>query len=89
MSQSDPTNCLRRFLRSATPTQREELAVAVGTSVGYLYQLAGGKRGASGVLVFQIEDAGQEMRGRYPELPALSAREIAYIKHTSGLLPAA
>jgi hypothetical protein len=35
---------MKTFLRQATPMERESLASAVGSSVGYLYLIGGGHR---------------------------------------------
>lgn len=35
---------IKSFMQQATPDEREALAKAVGSSVGYLYLLAGGHR---------------------------------------------
>ena len=35
---------MKTFLRQATPAERESLASAVGSSVGYLYLIGGGHR---------------------------------------------
>lgn len=37
---------MKNFLQQATPEQREELALRVGSSVGYFYLIAGGHRKA-------------------------------------------
>ena len=40
----EKVNVLSYIMKRLSPEQREELAMRAGTSVGYLYQLAGGHR---------------------------------------------
>jgi hypothetical protein len=80
-------NPLADWLRAATPGQRTRCATLAGTSVSYLYSLAGGhRRTISARLAFQVEDAmrglAQQTRGR---LPVVTARELAFMHDLSGL----
>lgn len=70
---------LAAWLRRATPKQRERAAALAGTSVNYLYQLAGRVRSIPKAdLAFALEDAfrvlHQESGGT---LAAITARELA------------
>lgn len=59
-------------MQAATPEERQALAHQVGTSVGQLYQYAGGHRNASAERAGRIEAATAAMhrasRGRLPKL---------------------
>lgn len=56
---------LSRWLRAATPEQREELAQAGGTSVSYLYVIAGGHRNNFSLrMAFRISKKSYEMHMR-------------------------
>lgn len=48
---------MRTFLQTSTASERELLAKAVGTTVAYLYQIAGGHRDPSPTLAIQIHRA--------------------------------
>lgn len=70
---------LAELLREANDDERERIAQLAGTSVGYLYILAGCHRpNPSARLAFAIEDSTttvhQETGGR---LPVVTARQIA------------
>lgn len=85
MSTTD--NPLADWLRAATAGQRERCATLAGTSVSYLYSLAGSHRQKiSARLAFQIEDAtrrlAQQTRGR---LAVVTARELAFMHDLAGL----
>lgn len=45
---------MKTFLKQASPTEREALAEEVGTSVGYLYLLAGDHRRPSPALCHRL-----------------------------------
>ena len=67
------------FLQAASSDERERCALLAGTTVNYLYQLAGCNRQQAGSdLALRIEDATTTMNietsGR---LPAISVRELA------------
>jgi len=76
-----PDTILSRWLREATPDERDELAAAAGTTTNYLYQLAGcsrGKRGPSALFAAQIEAKAAEMHARTnARLPLLPVIELA------------
>jgi hypothetical protein len=74
-------------LRLATPKQRTRCATLAGTTVTYLYSIAGGHRQQiSARLAFQIEDAMHRMasasRGK---LPLITARDLAFMHDVAGL----
>lgn len=46
---------LKEYIRFLTPEERQAFAVKANTSVGYLYQLAGGHRKAGALLAKNIE----------------------------------
>lgn len=48
---------LKTFLKGASPSERERLAVEAGTSVAYLVQIAGGWSKASAQLTLRLEKA--------------------------------
>lgn len=78
---------LAEWLRMASGAQRERCARLAGSSVSYLYSLAGGhRRQISARLAFQIEDAtkrlARDTRGR---LPVVTARELAFMHDLAGL----
>lgn len=50
-----PPMNMTEFLRAASKRERAEVAERCGTSVSYLYQLAGGHRHASVLLAARIE----------------------------------
>lgn len=77
---------LSDFLRIASPEQRERCATLAGTSVGYLYQLAGcHRRNPSAVLALRIAEATavlhRETDGR---LPVVTAEQIATMCAVAG-----
>lgn len=45
---------LAEYLRGATPSERIETAELAGTSVNYLYQLAGSHRGKTGKITLHL-----------------------------------
>lgn len=70
---------LSDFLRRATAAERDRCAALAGTSVGYLYQLAGcHRRNPSVALAVRLAEATEilhrESEGR---LPAITAEQIA------------
>jgi hypothetical protein len=79
---------LSDLLRAATPAERERIAsLAGGTTVNYLYQLAGCHRPRpSAEFAVQLADATatlhRETKGR---LPILTVREIATMCALAGL----
>lgn len=70
---------LADFLRAATPEEREQCAVKAGTSVQYLYQLAGLHRTNPGVqIAIGIERATTEMsQGSDGRLPVVTVTDLA------------
>lgn len=50
-------NHLRDWLGGATSGRRQEVAAAASTTVGHLWQLAGGHRKASAELAERLQDA--------------------------------
>lgn len=79
---------LSQWLRAAEPSERERLAALAGTTVGYLYQVAGGSRGTrlSAVLCFAIADASEKLHAEsLYKLPVLPARDIAVMSSLAGL----
>lgn len=78
---------LAEWLRKATPDERTRMATLAGTTVSYLYQLAGGHRGVpKSDLAFSIEDA-TFVLNKYTggRLPVITARELATMAAVSGL----
>jgi DNA-binding transcriptional regulator YdaS (Cro superfamily) len=79
---------LRLWMQAASPEERESLAAAIGSSVGQLYQYAGGHRNASAERAGRIEAATEQMhrasRGRLPRLYrtdlAEACRSCAYAR---------
>lgn len=59
---------VKTFLKTSTKAEREEVARAAGTSVSYLWQLAGGHRNPSKVMAEKLEKASN---GRINALAAL------------------
>lgn len=51
----DTHGTLKAWLKDHSPDERQHLADAVGSSVGYLYQLAGGHRQPSLQMALDIE----------------------------------
>ena len=81
-------NLLSQWLKLATQEQRQRLAILAGTSVSYLYQLAGGHRTVPRAdLAFRLEDAftvlHKESKSR---LPLISARYLAEMYATAQLV---
>lgn len=70
---------LTHYLRAATAEEKEETAALAGTSVGYLYALAGCHRKNPAVhLAIGIEHATREMSQRTEgRLPVVTAQELA------------
>lgn len=83
---SSPTP-LSDFLRSATPAERERCALLAGTSVSYLYQIAGCHRpNPSADLAVLIEDATRVLHAEtFGRLPIIDVRTIATMCAVSGL----
>lgn len=70
---------LREWLASASVERREEVAAKAGTSVGHLWQLAGGHRRASADLAGRLQVAsGSEITiaGLRPDLEALARKVL-------------
>lgn len=67
---------LKRFLRTATPAERKEVAGACNGSVGYLYLLAGGHRYASARMADRIERRSRAVAER-------SGGRLAFVARTS------
>ena len=70
---------LRHWLAGAPPERREEVAKKAGTSVGHLWQLAGGHRRASVELATRLQDAsGDEITiaGLRPDLEAMARKVL-------------
>ncbi|MCD2852695.1 helix-turn-helix domain-containing protein [Pseudomonas aeruginosa] len=68
---------LRSWLTSATSEERERVARLAGTSVGHLYQLAGGHRKASPELAERLQDASSgkvTIAGLRPDLVSLAEK---------------
>ncbi|MDS9879307.1 hypothetical protein RMI40_31205 [Pseudomonas protegens] len=62
---------LREWLSNASNERRQEVAVAANTTVGHLWQLAGGHRKASAELAERLQDASGEeisIAGLRPDL---------------------
>ena len=68
---------LSDYLRSVTPEQRQATAAAAGTSVGYLYVLAGGSRRGSPDMALRIELATGGAVTREDMLPEFFIRQPA------------
>lgn len=63
---------LKRFMRGSDKRQRAQVAEACGTTVPYLYQIAGRHRRASPSLAVRIEAATREVgKGTDGELQAV------------------
>lgn len=76
-NESEPITPLTALLRACSPEQREWLAQRAGTSVNYLYSLAGCHRErVSATLALAIEDASTLLHARCGT-PRITAREIA------------
>lgn len=70
---------LRKLLRACTDEQRERIAREAGTSVGYLYGIAGCHRQKIGVsLAIGIEDASVALNKESGgEIPVVTVRQLA------------
>lgn len=77
--QSQPKTPLTALLRQCTPAEREEIAQAAGTSVGYLYILAGCHRKLVNLqIALAIEDMTRDLsRTSGGRIPIVTARELA------------
>lgn len=75
----NPPTPLLELLRECTADDREWLAESVGTSVNYLYSLAGCHRsGPSAELAFALEDASRDLRKKTRgRTRVLKARDVA------------
>lgn len=70
---------LRDWLAANTPAARESVAVAAGTSVAHLWQLAGGHRKASAELAERLQEASRgeiTIAGLRPDLIALAHKVL-------------
>ncbi|WP_296187845.1 hypothetical protein [Pseudomonas sp. UBA1879] len=70
---------LRDWLANATPDRRKQVADAANTTVGHLWQLAGGHRKASAELAERLQDAsGGEIKiaGLRPDLIDLAHKVL-------------
>ena len=66
MRKSLPKTPLLQILRDMTPDQRDEFALVAGTTVSYLYQLAGcNRKSGRAALTKGIADASVLMAERY------------------------
>jgi hypothetical protein len=82
------TTPLTEWLRAATPEQRDRMATLAGTTVGYVYQLAGCSRGKAMTadLAFRMEDAMKTLHAESDgALPVVSARELSCMCALAGL----
>ena len=68
---------LRQYLKSLSPEAREALAAASCTTLGYLYQLAGGHRLASAAMCVRLESASDRAVTREDLRPDLFLRQSA------------
>lgn len=77
---------LSDFLRIASPEQRERCATLAGTSVGYLYQLAGcHRRNPSATLALRIAEATETLhRETEGRLPIVTAEQLATMCAVAG-----
>lgn len=70
---------LANWMKKATTTEQEQLAVASGTSREYLYQLSASKRKASAAMAGRIETAAKTLsrksKGRLPVLTRMGLAE--------------
>lgn len=65
------TTQMQEWLKKATASERDRVAAAAGTSVGYLYQIAGGHRKPSLELSKKLQaatDGDLTMSGLRPDL---------------------
>lgn len=83
-----PRNTLKAWLRMGDGmsyheknhlgrTDRERLADLAGTSLGYLYQIAGGHRRCSADLAIRLEVASRKLRAKNGRLPTLRRQALA------------
>jgi hypothetical protein len=77
MRTSEPKTPLLALLRQLDERQRREFAARAGTSVSYLYHLAGCDRQCRVGLAKSIAEASTWMSGRVAGLPVLTMEEIA------------
>lgn len=73
---------LRKWMASASAERRAEVAASAGTSVGHLWQLAGGHRRASAELAGRLQDAsGGEITiiGLRPDLEAFAHQVLTNV----------
>lgn len=63
-SGSLPSMDMRKWIQVTTPDERRDVAEAAGTTVGYLYNIAGRSRRPSSDLAMRLEKATEHMRGR-------------------------
>lgn len=77
---------LAELLRACTAEERKQLAIRSGTSVNYLYLLAGCHRERlSASLALAIEDASKELNElTFGTTPIVTARELATMCALSG-----
>lgn len=70
---------LTELLRACTEEQRDEIAYKAGTTVNYLYSLAGCHRQKIGVaLALAIEDASRDLNERTDgNTPIVTARDLS------------
>ena len=68
---------LRDYLKALQPEAREALAAASATTLGYLYQLAGGHRLASAAMAVRLETASKGKVTREELRPDLFLRQSA------------
>ncbi|SFY30429.1 hypothetical protein [Azotobacter vinelandii] len=72
-------NHLRDWLASKTAEEREFIARKAGTTVGHLWQLAGGHRKASAELAERLQDASRgeiTIAGLRPDFVALAHKVL-------------
>lgn len=70
---------LRDWLASASTSRRQEVAAAANTTVGHLWQLAGGHRKASAELAERLQDASEgqiTIAGLRPDLVGLAHKVL-------------
>jgi len=70
---------LRDWLASATNDRRQKVAAAAKTTVGHLWQLAGGHRKASAELAERLQDASESeitIAGLRPDLVDLAHKVL-------------
>lgn len=90
MTALKPTSPLGTLLRACqNDAERRAFAEQAGTTVNYLYALAGchrGQRGPSAALAIGIEDASRDFHWRTKgRIPVVSVREIATMCAVAGL----